>query len=162
MNLLTKERPQRLPLVSLSLALLGLVLAVAAACGGGGESPTGSPAATSGPGKITVRASEIKGQSGRVLLVLASPQAGGGGVGRACIGITSGSFSAPSTVLTDVPASQDACGESTPTTNFPEGTYTVTAGIYAPPAQKAEVETKKTVRVSGDVAIEIDGASLSR
>jgi len=64
--------------------------------------------------------------------------------------------------LTDPPASQDPCGAATPATKLPEGTYILTAGIYAPPAQRAEVETKQTVRVSGDTAVEIDGAALSR
>jgi len=162
MDLPTAQRP-RLFLAAMCLAFAGLLLASVAACGDdSGPAPTASPsAARSGPGTISVSSSAIVGQSGRVLLVFAGVE-GGAPRARACIPIQSDRFTAPSTVLTSMPANQDPCGAATPATQLPEGTYTVTVGVYAPPAQGAEVETKQTVRVSGDTAVEIDGAALSR
>jgi len=63
-----------------------------------------------------------------------------------------------------MPASQNPCGDPTAQTVFPNGTYTVTAGIYVPPASAPEKEVKQTVQVSGDtpVGVEIDGAALSK
>ncbi len=157
-------RSPRLPLFAIVPAIAGLTVLLAAACGDDGESsPTDRPsAAASGPGTITVTSSAIEGQDGRVLLIFAAPEAGGAQMARACIPITSDSFAASGTVLTDTPPGDDPCGGATPETSFPEGTYTLTAGIYAPPAQSPEAETTQTVQVSGDVAVEIDGASLSR
>lgn len=163
MNLPAAQRP-RLFLVLASLAFAGVVLAGVAACGGdSGPAPAASPsAARSGPGTISLSAGVIARQSGRVLLVSVAPQGGGAALARACIGIQSDRFIAPVTVMTDISADGNPCGPATPATKLPEGTYTLTAGIYAPPAQKAEVETSQTVRVSGDTAVQIDGTALSR
>ena len=157
-------RPRLFPLASLPLVLL--ILAAMAACGGdeGGGSRTPEATARGAPGTITVKSSSpIVGQKDKVLLAFAAPQ-GGGPTARACVPITSDRFSVPATVMTDMPADQNPCGGSTPATVFPKGTYTVTAGIYAPPASTPEKETKLTVQVSGDapVEVQIDGAALSQ
>ena len=159
-----RTHSSRLPLLVAILASAGLALWLGAACGGDdGSSPTASPsAAPSGPGIISVTSSSIEGQDGRVLLISAAPKGGGAQMAGACISVTSDSFAAPSTVLTDPPPGNNPCGATTPTTTFPEGTYTLTAGIYAPPAQVPEAETTQTVQVSGDVTVEIEGAALSR
>jgi len=164
MNLPAVQRP-RLVLAAICLAFAGLLLASVAACGddsgdNSGPAPTAGP--SSGPGTISISSSPIAGQSGKVLLVSVAPQGGGAALARACIGIKSDRFTVPSTVLTDPPAVQDPCAPATPATKLPEGTYALTVGIYAPPAQKAEVEVKLTARVSGDAAVQIDGAALSR
>lgn len=163
MNPLATQRP-RLFLAATCLAFAGLLLVGMAACGDdSGPATTATPsAARSGPGTISVSSSPIVGQSGRVLLVSAAPQGGGAALARACIGIQSDRFAAPVTVMMDISADGNPCGAATPTTKLPEGTYTLTVGVYAPPAQKAEVETSQTVRVSGDTAVGIDGAALSR
>jgi len=152
----------------------GLLLTAAAfiamACGGNGDDggkattqPTVEGTATtapSGPGAITLTSTEITGQSGKVLLVFAS-DAGGQMLARICASITSDSFTLDSTVMTDIAAGDDPCAPSTAETEFPEGTYTLTAGVYSPGSQTADVETTLTVSVSGDVTAEIDGAELS-
>ena len=153
--------------------LLGSIALAAVACGdddGGGA--TATPAATtpavtptppSGPGTITVGSSgAIEGQANTVLLVFAAPEEGGDLLGRVCIQIDSDRFSVPSTVMTELPAGDDPCSGSTAEATLDEGTYTLSAGIYAPPAQTAAAETTQAVRVSGDVTVQIDGAALSR
>ena len=166
MDLPANER-LRSPLALLCLILVGLALAVLVACGnegeGGSTSPAaGSPAAQGGPGAVTVTSSTITGQTNKLMVILAAPEAGGAPLAQACVPITSDRFSAPSTVMVDMPAGQPPCTGSRSKIELPEGTYTVTASILVPPAQKAEVETKQTVRVSGDVTVKIDGAPLSR
>jgi len=155
--------------LKLGTVLLGATLAVSAACGGddraGSTSPTPTPVATQAatPGTITFSAGTITGQTGKVLLVFASPS-GGGPVARACVPIGSERFTAPATVLTDMAASGDPCGPATPATVFATGSYTVTAGVYAPPASKPEKESTQTVQVRADApaTVQVDGAALSR
>jgi hypothetical protein len=155
------------PVLVLSFALVGLALVALAACGGngGGGKTTPQPSATvaqTGPGTITLSSSAITGQSGKMLLVFAMPQGGTGPMARACVPITSDPFAVPSTVMIDVGAGQDPCSGSTPETKFPEGSYSVTAGVYVPGTQTAAVQTTQTVRVSGDVTVKVDGAALSQ
>ena len=147
------------------LAAALATLAALAACGGdddGGATPAGSP--TPSAATITITSGEIAGQSGKMLLVLAMPQGGGSPMARACIPITSGSFTPPATVLTDVLSADNPCEGSTSQTVFTPGSYTVTAGIYQPPAQEPEKDFTVTVAVTGDepVEVEIDAASLSQ
>jgi hypothetical protein len=163
------ERPL-LPLV-LRWITVGALLAVAAlgACGDDdGGSATATPGQTSapsrsGPGSITITSGPIAGQANKVLLISAAPQTGGAPIAEACVQIKSDRFAVPATVMTDKKASDQApCSGSAAKTTFPEGTYTVTAGVYAPPAQAPEKEVKLTVQVKGDATIQIDAAALSR
>ncbi len=147
-----------------------LAVGIFGACGGDdGSSSTATPGATSaapksGPGTITVTSSSpISGQNSKILLVSAAPQSGGPPTAEACIQIKSDRFTVPATVMTDKKAADAApCSGSAPKTTFSEGTYTVSAGIYAPPAQTPDKEVKLTVQVKGDVTIQVDGAALSR
>ncbi len=145
------------------LCAAGLLLAMAAACGGGdddgGGSPTASPA-KEGPGAITVSSSAIEGQDGKMLLIQAFPETGAP-LARVCASIDSDSFTLSGAVMTGVPSGNDPCGGSTADTVFPEGAYTVKAGIYAPPAQTASKEFSVQVTVKGDTTVELDGAALS-
>ena len=151
--------------------LLTAAAFIAMACGDNGDDggkttpqPTAEGTATvapSGPGAITLTSTEITGQSGKVLLVFAS-EAGGQMLARICAPITSDSFTLDSTVMTDIAAGDDPCAPATAETEFPEGTYTLTAGIYSPGSQTAEAESTQTVSVSGSVTAEIDGAALSQ
>ncbi len=163
MNLPAAQRP-RLFAALASVVFAGVVLAGVAACGddSGPATTAGPSAAQSGPGTISLTSSTIGRQSGRVLVASVAPQGGGAALARACIGIQSDRFAAPVTVMTDISADGNPCGAATPATKLPGGTYTLTAGIYAPPAQKAEVEISQTVRVNGDTAVQIDGAALTR
>jgi hypothetical protein len=152
----------------LVVAIFGLAMATAAACGNGGDEASPSPEAAASPtlgppGSIIVSSSPISGQNGKMLLVLAGAE-NDGPVARICIPIGADSLSLPPTAMTDMPSGQDPCSGSTALTTFSSGTYTVTAGIYAPPASEPEKESTQTVEVSGDASAEvtIDGAALSQ
>jgi hypothetical protein len=155
-------------LASLALAVAGLIAISMAACGGDKSSDSASetpasPAAQGLAGTITVTSSPITGQSGKILLILATA-ASGGPVARACVSIDSDRFSVPSTVMTDQPADDNPCGSPTAETIFSPGAYTVSAGIYQPPAQQPEKESTQTAQVTAGAPLQIalDGAALSR
>ena len=137
------------------------------ACGGKTSNDAAAPTATvaegpaSGPGSVGLTSSPIRGQSGRLLLVYAT-QEGRGQLARACIRITSDSFSVSPTAMTDIPPGNDPCGGSTQMSTLPEGRYTITAGVYAPPAQTPEKQVTLTVEVKGNIQVVLDGNALSR
>lgn len=139
-----------------------------AACGGdddddGGAQPTATGAAAkSGPGTVSITSSAIAGRTNAVLLISVAPQAGGPLLAQACVPITSDRFSAPSTIMTEAVQGQAPCSGPARKTTFPDGTYTLTAGIYGPPSQTPEAETRLEVRVAGDVTVQINGTALSR
>lgn len=161
---MTPHRKSRLPIaVMISVYVLSFLTLALAACGGGDDNSKsdGSPAA-SGPSTVTVTSSGIAGQSGKSLVIFVS-SGSGGPVARACLSITSDKFEVPATVLTDMPSQGQPCGESTPKTVFPDGTYTLSAGIYVPPATQPEKQTQATVQVSGAAQqVKIDGGALSK
>ena len=150
---------------SIGGALAAFVLLTA--CGGGDSSEAPAPqapvatTAASGPGTITIKSTAIRGQSGRALVVFVMRGAGGP-MARACIRIESDSFTVAATKLTDAPAGGDPCSGQTAATTFSEGRYTLSAGIFVPPAQAPEKQVTLTVEVKGNVDLVIDGASLSR
>ncbi len=163
--------PVRFIALLMFVVLLGPALAAAAACGGdGGDSATPSPKAQASPtqgaaGTITVSlSSPIVGQKGTMLLIFATAQSGGPQLARVCVPITSDSFSPAEIAMSDMPGGQDPCGGSTPTTVFPPATYSLSAGIYAPPAQSPDKSLTRSVPVSGSAParVELDGASLSK
>jgi len=153
--------------VAVAMALTSL------SCGGndddGGAASTpkaedagNSSAAQSGPGGVTIAFSTISGQNSKMLVINAVPEAGGAPVAEACIPIRSDSFSPPATALNAIQAGQQAPCSGTPVkARLPEGSYTITAGVYAPPAQAPEKQTRQTVQVKGDITARIDGAALS-
>lgn len=158
---------------ALACLLLGLAaVAALTACGdddddgGSATSPAtegSAAAAKSGPGTITITsASPITGQSRKVLLVYAAPQAGGALLSEACIQLGSDRVTVPATVMTDKKGDQAPCTGSAGQTRFAEGTYTLVAGIYAPPSQSADKEVTMTVEVKGDITVQIDGSALSK
>ncbi len=146
------------------LIAAGLSLA-AVACGGGSEvsrteSPTPAPA--SGPGTITVNSSAISGQQGKLLLLYAEADGKPGYIAQACIQITSNSFKAAETTLIDFKQGDSPCTGSPAQTRFPEGSYTITAGIIQPPAQSPEKKITQPVRVAGNAKVSLDGSALSK
>ena len=166
------SHPLLLRAATRSLAVAMAVLAtLVSACGDDDDGDKSSSSATSaasqavasGPGTITVTSSSpISGQNNKVLLIYASPEAGGALNAEACVQIRSDRQTVPPTAMTDKKGDQAPCSSGAAKTTFPEGTYTVTAGIYAPPAQAPEKEIKLSVKVSGNVTVQIDGAALSR
>lgn len=152
------------------LGALALLVFAAAACGGGdngkaASSPAaGSPEAKGTPGTMTVEStSPIVGQQGKQLAIFATAKNGASPIARACVKITSDSFTVPATPLTEIGTNQDACSATTPAI-LPKGSYTIVAGIYVPPSSTMEKQAAQTVDVSGDgaVKVKIDGAALSR
>jgi hypothetical protein len=151
----------------LFIVMLAALAVGAAACGGdddGGGAGATSPAATSraqGPGVISISSTAISGQSGKILLVFATPAGGGAQLARLCLPITSDDFTLSGAVLTDIPAGDDPCGGDTPETTFEEGAYDLVAGVYVGGQQTPEAETTLTGQVAGDTTVEIDGSDLS-
>ena len=153
-------------------AAIAVALGLLAACGGDDKKPTPSAAAVPSPttasagtpGTITISVSgPIVGQKGRMLLVFANAAGGGPQLARVCLPITSDNFTVPETVMTDAPAGNDPCGGSTPKTVFPKGSYQVSAGIYAPPAQQPDKTANATVQVADAAArAPFDAAALSK
>lgn len=170
MNASPTLRAPRIGVILSAFVAVGLML-TSASCGGddgnGTATPTAagapnSPAAQSGPGGITVTAGTISGQDKKMLLINVVPETGGAPVAEACIPITSDRFSPPATALNAVQAGQQApCSGPAVKFKLPEGSYTITAGIYAPPAQAPEKQSRQTVQVKGDITVTIDGAALS-
>ncbi|HZP26760.1 MAG TPA: hypothetical protein VFB90_06900 [Dehalococcoidia bacterium] len=148
----------------LALACLALGLLALAACSSDGSSPKTSPIPTQAGGAptITLKAGQITGQSGKVLLVVVTPGAGGAPLARACISIGSNSFTPPVTVLTDMPK-DNPCGAATGQAKFADGGYVLSAGIYTPGATSPEREVRKPVIIVGGAPAEVtvDGAELS-
>jgi hypothetical protein len=171
------------------LTLLGSTLAAAAACGGGSDTAAPSPKAGATttqaapatitaagsplpqgvsqraggkPGTLWITSRPIVGQNGKILLVFVTPDGGGQQLARACVRVTSDSFSVPATAMTDVPSGNDPCGGSTPQTVLPKGRYELRAGIYAPPATQPEKESNRTLEIGGDVALEVELGGLSK
>jgi hypothetical protein len=142
-------------------AALALVLAAAAllpACSGddGGTDP--SP---SGPGTITITSSAIANQPGKILVITAQPEGGGELAGRACIPITSSSFTVPATVMVEIASSGNPCDPAATTKVFAAGRYSITAAVFVGGSQTPEKTTTQTVEVSGNVTASVDGAALS-
>jgi hypothetical protein len=152
------------------LGALALVVFAAAGCGdddNGKAAPSpvaSSPEAKGTPGAMTVESSSpIVGQQGKQLAIFATAKNGASPIARACVRITSDSFTVPATPLTEIGTNQDACSATT-TAVLPKGSYTIVAGIYTLPASALEKQTAQTVEVTGDaqVKVKIDGAALSR
>jgi hypothetical protein len=162
----------------LARPLFALLLAAAACSDSAGDGPaatdgdavtaeatTQAPASTfdgAAPGTITVATTAITGQNGKMLLVFATTPTQQGQLGVACIPITSDSFEVPVTPLAEVPAG-NPCAGGTPTVVFPEGSYTITAGIYTPGSQTAEATAEMTLDIVGDGvgSVQFTGAVLS-
>lgn len=149
-----------------ALALLGLL---AAGCGDDdnnkpSSSPAaGGPTASGTPGAVTVESTgPIVGQQGKQLAIFATAKNGASPMARACVRITSDSFTVPPTPLTEIGTNQDACSATTPAV-LPKGSYTIVAAIYVPPGSTLEKQTAQTVEV-GDapLKVKIDGSALSR
>lgn len=171
--MITTGRFARTALLALTVALVPL----AAGCSDDGDdggtsgaavtsTPDDTGAATtlggSAPGTITVATTAITGQNGKILLVFATSATQQGQLGVACIPITSDAFEVPSTPLSEVPAG-NPCAGGTATVAFPEGSYTITAGIYTPGSQTAEAEASMTIDIVGDGvgSLQFNGSALS-
>lgn len=148
-----------------SVALLFLVVLAATACGGDtSETGAATPAAArEGPATITVTSSAIAGQQGKMLLVSVA-SAAGGQIAGACIPITTDPFTVPATALSQVPEGSNPCSGGSPQATLAAGSYDVTAGVYAPPAQTPDRQVTTRVESTGaaPVAVTIDGGALSR
>ncbi|NUQ11161.1 MAG: hypothetical protein HUU26_02370 [Gemmatimonadaceae bacterium] len=132
--------------------------ALALACGGDGS--------TTGPGDsgtITITSTAIANQSGRILVVSVQPSGQPENVGRACVPITSNAFTVPATVVVEPAPSGNPCDPASTPKVFASGRYTLTASVFTPGSQTAEVVlVMPPVEVSGSVTVSLNGAALSR
>ena len=115
-----------------------------------------------GPGTITLTSTAIRGQAGKILLVLAQSEGRSQMMSRACIPIASDNFILPETRLFNLPAGGNPCADSPGITTFPEGRYLLNVGVYVGGSQTADKQFSKNVDVAGNVKVELDGAALSR
>ena len=105
-------------------------------------------------------ATAITGQQGKALVVMVIGD--GGPVASACVQIGAASTVVNPTLLTEVGGGGNPCSGSTTPKVFAAGTYTVTAGIFVPPANSPEKSVSQTVQVTGPgVAVRLDGKALS-
>jgi hypothetical protein len=112
-------------------------------------------------GKITVSSTAITDQEGKILVVTATPAAGGNPIARACYTITSDPFEAPPTVMTDIPGGNGPCDGTTAETVFEEGQYTIFAGVFSPGSQTPDASVQIPITLTGDMEVVIDGQELS-
>ncbi|MBK7074830.1 MAG: hypothetical protein IPH44_21275 [Myxococcales bacterium] len=147
-----------------------LVVALAAACGDDGGSPV-IDAAIDAPvidaaidaavpldaatGQVWIRGSGITGASNQIVLAFVG-RLDGGPLGNICQPVTADPFSFVAAVQTQ---GVDPC-TLTGVATIPDGTYTVTAGIYTPGQQTPTrcATTTVTVAGSGDVTLPAFGA----
>ena len=147
-----------------------LVVALAAACGDDGGSPV-IDAAIDAPvidaaidaavplhaatGQVWIRGSGITAASNQIVLAFVG-RLDGGPLGNICQPVTADPFSFVAAVQTQ---GVDPC-TLTGVATIPDGTYTVTAGIYTPGQQTPTrcATTTVTVAGSGDVTLPAFGA----
>lgn len=137
----------------LRFALAAAVVFVAALV----ASPGPSPAAGAG-GLVSVSAWPITGQQGKYLVIHAHPQEGADKA--ACTLITEPIFEGPGLKLKELQG-DDPCAPGAPDALVPDGTLTVTAGIYRPGSQVPEKQVTATYEVNGGGAFGIDGIALT-
>ncbi|MBK7193508.1 MAG: hypothetical protein IPH80_13585 [Myxococcales bacterium] len=147
-----------------------LVVALAAACGDDGGSPV-IDAAIDAPvidaaidaavpldaatGQVWIRGTGITGAGNQIVLAFVG-RLDGGPLGNICQPVTADPFSFVAAVQTQ---GVDPC-TLTGVATIPDGTYTVTAGIYTPGQQTPTrcATTTVTVAGSGDVTLPAFGA----
>ena len=147
-----------------------LVVALAAACGDDGGSPV-IDAAIDAPvidaaidaavpldaatGQVWIRGTGITGAGNQIVLAFVG-RLDGGPLGNICQPVTADPFSFVAAVQTP---GVDPC-TLTGVATIPDGTYTVTAGIYTPGQQTPTrcATTTVTVAGSGDVTLPAFGA----
>jgi hypothetical protein len=155
--------------------LLGLLVAVCGACGGGDDNPPvpdsapGTPDAGPGApdagapdaagraadaalqGTLTIEASGITGAMGKIALVMVMESGGGPILGGICVPITAdpGSFSD----VAKTPTEQgNPCALGADVV-FANGSYDLLGGIYTPGSMTPEQCSTTTVDVVGDTVV---------
>ncbi len=108
---------------------------------------------------VTVGASTITGQEGKILLFFAEPQAGGTKV--ACTQIDAAVFQSPGLVLKEMPQSGNPCEGGTPDAFIVPGMTEITAGVYVGGSQTPEKQVTATVDVQDESTWILDGAALT-
>ena len=147
-----------------------LVVALAAACGDDGGSPVidaaidapvidaaidAAVALDAATGQVWIRGTGITGAGNQIVLAFVG-RLDGGPLGNICQPVTADPFSFVAAVQTQ---GVDPC-TLTGVATIPDGTYTVTAGIYTPGQQTPTrcATTTVTVAGSGDVTLPAFGA----
>lgn len=111
-----------------------------------------------GPGRVLVTVSEITGQKGKILVVLAQ-----GNIGSVCAQIDSNNWSLPTpTAMTQLPAGdQGPCGDNTPESTFQPGDQVVIASVFVPGTSDSPDTVQTIVTIEGDATLALDGSTLS-
>ena len=111
-----------------------------------------------GPGRILVTVSEITGQKGKILVVLAQ-----GNIGSVCAMIDSNNWSMPSpTAMTQLPSGDAGpCGEGTPESTFQPGDQVVISSVFVPGTSDTPDTVQSIVTIEGDTTLALDGSALS-
>jgi hypothetical protein len=110
------------------------------ACGGGGDG--GGPDAA--PGTLTIRGNDITGATGKIVLATVTAAGGGAPLGGICVSVTDDPMSFAAVAQT--PAAGNPCDLGANVT-FASGDYDVTAGLYTPGSQTAELCANTTVSI---------------
>ncbi len=110
------------------------------------------------PGRILVTMSEIRGQEGKILVVVAQ-----GNAGSTCASIDADPWTMPAaTAMTALPGPDDGpCGDGAGEVTFLTGDNLVTASIYVPGESVPRATTQLVLKVDGDVTAALDGSPLS-
>ncbi len=104
----------------------------------------------SGPGKLTIRADNVTGATGKVVLAFVTPQPAGAALGAVCQQITTSPQSVSGVAKT--PSMTNPCDLGAEV-SFPAGSYKVSGGIYTPGQQTPERCASATVTIAGDTSV---------
>ncbi len=113
-------------------------------------------------GTVTVSTSAISGQSGKMLLIIATGTADGSQAGVACVPIDADPFTMRPTMLTEVPSGGNPCAGGGAVAVLADGAYTLTAGVYVGGSQQPDAQMSIQFDMNGGAfTAELMGAELS-
>jgi hypothetical protein len=134
----------------LSLAFVGLLIVLLGS----------APAADAAGFPVSIGATTITGQDGKILLIFAQPE-GGGQTAVSCTQITGPFFQPPEVQLKEMPQSGNPCEPGSPDAFILPGMTVITAGVYVGGSQTPDKQLTTTVDIQ-DVSIYVlDGLALS-
>jgi len=118
-----------------------------------GGSDTAGEAATSGPGKVTIKVTDLAGASGKILLGMLYPKGGGAVVAGICVSVMADPFSTTTVMKAPKPGVDNPCDLDTADKVVDEGDYDLNLGVYMGGSTTPEQCAKAAVSVSGDTSV---------